>query len=80
MGTVNWFNATKGYGFIQPEDGEADVFVHIGAVEKVGYTSFAEGGRVSYDMKPIVQAKSVRRTCGLVDDVAWRALPSPSAL
>ncbi|MGY3473775.1 cold-shock protein [Bradyrhizobium ottawaense] len=48
---VNWFNATKGYGFIQPGDGGADVFVHFSAVDKVGYTSFAEGARVSYDMK-----------------------------
>ncbi|MGY4353242.1 cold shock CspA family protein [Bradyrhizobium sp. GM7.3] len=41
MGTVKWFNAAKGYGFIQPEDGGADVFVHISAVEKTGYTNLA---------------------------------------
>ncbi|MEZ2143272.1 cold-shock protein [Bradyrhizobium sp. DN5] len=51
MGTVKWFNATKGYGFIQPEDGGADVFVHISALEKAGYTNLAEGARVSYEMK-----------------------------
>lgn len=51
MGTVKWFNATKGYGFIQPEDGGADVFVHISAVEKAGYTGLAEGARVSYELK-----------------------------
>ncbi|MDA9463040.1 cold-shock protein [Bradyrhizobium sp. CCBAU 53415] len=51
MGTVKWFNATKGYGFIQPEDGGADVFVHISAVEKAGYTNLAEGARVSYELK-----------------------------
>ena len=51
MGTVKWFNATKGYGFIQPEDGGADVFVHISAVEKAGYTNLAEGARVSYEVK-----------------------------
>ncbi|MGL3104696.1 cold-shock protein [Bradyrhizobium sp. BR 1432] len=50
-GTVKWFNATKGYGFIQPEDGGADVFVHISAVEKAGYTNLAEGARVSYELK-----------------------------
>lgn len=50
MGTVKWFNAAKGYGFIQPEDGKADVFVHISAVEKAGYTNLAEGVRVSYEL------------------------------
>ena len=51
IGTVKWFNATKGYGFIQPEDGGADVFVHIRAVQKAGYTNLAEGARVSYEVK-----------------------------
>lgn len=50
MGTVKWFNAAKGYGFIQPEDGGADVFVHISAVEKAGYTNLAEGVRVSCEL------------------------------
>jgi CspA family cold shock protein len=50
-GTVKWFNATTGYGFIQPEDGGADVFVHISAVEKAGYTNLAEGARISYEVK-----------------------------
>jgi CspA family cold shock protein len=49
MGIVKWFNATKGYGFIQPDNGSKDVFVHISAVEKAGYTSLAEGARVSYE-------------------------------
>ncbi|WP_404538712.1 cold-shock protein [Bradyrhizobium sp. USDA 223] len=51
MGVVKWFNPTKGYGFIQPEDEGADVFVHISAVEKAGYTGLAEGARVSYELK-----------------------------
>jgi CspA family cold shock protein len=51
MGKVKWFNATKGYGFIQPDDGGPDVFVHISAVEKAGYTSLAEGVRISYEMR-----------------------------
>lgn len=50
IGTVKWFNPTKGYGFIAPEDGGNDVFVHISAVEKAGYTSLAEGAKVSYEL------------------------------
>jgi CspA family cold shock protein len=49
-GTVKWFNATKGYGFIQPDGGGKDVFVHISAVEKAGYTGLAEGAKVSFDV------------------------------
>ena len=49
-GTVKWFNATKGYGFIQPDGGGKDVFVHISAVEKAGFTGLAEGARVSYEI------------------------------
>jgi CspA family cold shock protein len=49
-GTVKWFNATKGYGFIQPDGSGKDVFVHISAVEKAGYTSLAEGAKVSFDV------------------------------
>ncbi|MVT73539.1 cold-shock protein [Bradyrhizobium forestalis] len=51
MGIVKWFNPTKGYGFIRPEDGSPDVFVHISAVEKAGYTTLEEGARVSYELK-----------------------------
>jgi len=50
LGTVKWFNSTKGYGFIQPEGGGPDVFVHISAVEKAGYNSLAEGAKVSYEL------------------------------
>jgi cold shock protein len=49
-GTVKWFFATKGYGFIQPEGGGRDVFVHISAVAKAGYTSLADGAKVSFDV------------------------------
>jgi cold shock protein len=50
-GTVKWFNATKGYGFIQPDNGGKDVFVHISAVERAGLSSLNEGARVSYEEK-----------------------------
>jgi CspA family cold shock protein len=50
-GTVKWFNTTKGFGFIQPEDGGKDVFVHISAVEAAGLRSLNEGQRVSYEMR-----------------------------
>ncbi|WP_119680489.1 cold-shock protein [Indioceanicola profundi] len=49
IGTVKWFNGTKGYGFIQPDNGGADVFVHISAVEKAGMRSLNEGQKVSYE-------------------------------
>jgi CspA family cold shock protein len=50
-GTVKWFNSTKGYGFIQPDNGGRDVFVHISAVEKAGLSSLNEGVKVSYEEK-----------------------------
>ncbi len=49
-GTVKWFNPTKGYGFIQPESGGDDVFVHISAVEQAGLGTLTEGQRVSYEV------------------------------
>jgi CspA family cold shock protein len=50
IGTVKWFNAAKGFGFIQPESGDKDVFVHISAVERSGMGTLAEGQRVSYEV------------------------------
>lgn len=50
VGIVKWFNATKGYGFIQPEAGGKDVFVHISAVERAGLSSLNEGAKVSYEV------------------------------
>ena len=50
-GTVKWFNATKGFGFIQPDGGGNDVFVHISAVERAGLSSLNEGTKVSYEVK-----------------------------
>ncbi|WP_454848700.1 cold-shock protein [Rhizobium binxianense] len=53
-GTVKWFNASKGFGFIESDDGSADVFVHISAVERAGMRSLADGQKISFD---IVQDK-----------------------
>ncbi len=50
-GTVKWFNATKGFGFIQPEDGAKDAFVHISALEQAGLSTLSEGQRVSYELR-----------------------------
>lgn len=49
-GTVKWFNAQKGYGFIQPDDGGKDVFVHISAVERAGLNGLNDGQKVSYEL------------------------------
>jgi len=51
IGTVKWFNATKGFGFIQPEDGTTDVFVHISALERSGIGNLQEGQRVRFDVE-----------------------------
>ena len=50
-GTVKWFNPTKGYGFITPEEGGKDVFVHISAVQKAGIAQLTEGQRISFDLE-----------------------------
>jgi len=50
VGTVKWFNTSKGYGFIRPEDGGADVFVHVTAVQRAGLLSLMEGQRLAYEV------------------------------
>jgi cold shock protein len=57
-GTVKWFNSQKGYGFIQPDDGSKDVFVHISAVERAGLTGLNEGQKVSFDLERGQQGKT----------------------
>ena len=58
IGTVKWFNPTKGYGFIQPDDGSKDVFVHISAVEKAGMATLQEGQKLSFDIEQGQQGKT----------------------
>jgi CspA family cold shock protein len=57
-GTVKWFNAQKGYGFIQPEDGSKDVFVHVTAVERAGMSGLNEGQMISYELEAGRDGKS----------------------
>ena len=57
-GTVKWFNPAKGFGFIEPEDGSQDAFVHISAVEQAGMSSLREGQKVSYELVPGRNGKS----------------------
>jgi CspA family cold shock protein len=57
-GTVKWFNAQKGYGFIQPDDGSKDVFVHISAVERAGLSSLNESQKLTYELERGQQGKT----------------------
>ena len=58
VGTVKWFNSTKGYGFIEPEDGGADVFVHITAVQASGMDGLDEGQKLSFDLEEAKNGKT----------------------
>jgi CspA family cold shock protein len=58
IGTVKWFNTQKGYGFIQPDDGSKDVFVHISAVERSGIGNLVEGQKLSYELERGNQGKT----------------------
>ncbi|MPY68695.1 MAG: cold-shock protein [Alphaproteobacteria bacterium] len=67
IGTVKWFNPTKGFGFIAPEDGSQDAFVHISAVERAGLGSLAEGQKVSYDLEPGRNGRMAAGNLSLLD-------------
>jgi CspA family cold shock protein len=58
IGTVKWFNSQKGYGFIQPEDGSKDVFVHVSAVERAGLGSLHEGQKLSFELEQGQQGRT----------------------
>jgi len=66
-GTVKWFNAAKGFGFIEPQDGSKDAFVHISAVERAGLASLNEGQKVSYELQPGQNGKSSAENLSIVD-------------
>jgi len=65
-GTVKWFNATKGYGFIAPEDGGSDIFVHISSVEQSGLTGLADDQKVTFDL---VEGRDGRQMAGNIAKV-----------
>jgi CspA family cold shock protein len=66
-GTVKWFNPTKGFGFIEPEDGSKDAFVHISAVERSGLTSLNEGQRVTFELVAGRDGKMAAENLALAD-------------
>ena len=66
-GTVKWFNPAKGYGFIQPEDGSKDAFVHISAVERAGLASLIEGQKVSFELQPGQGGKSSAENLSVIN-------------
>ena len=66
-GTVKWFNPTKGFGFIEPEDGSKDAFVHISAVERAGLGTLNEGQKVSYELQAGQNGKSSAENLSVID-------------
>ncbi len=67
IGTVKWFNSAKGFGFIEPEDGSKDAFVHISAMERAGISSLSEGQKVEYEVQPGRDGKSSAENLKLID-------------
>ena len=65
-GTVKWFNSAKGFGFIEPEDGSKDAFLHISAVERAGLSSLDEGQKVSYELQPGRDGKSCAENLSII--------------
>ena len=66
-GTVKWFNPTKGFGFIGPEDGSKDAFIHMSAVERAGLSTLSEGQKVSYELQPGQQGKSSAENLSVIE-------------
>ena len=66
-GTVKWFNPVKGYGFIEPEDGGKDAFVHVSAVERAGISSLNEGQKVSYELQEGQNGKTSAENLSIIE-------------
>jgi len=66
-GTVKFFNVDRGYGFIEPEDGSKDAFVHISAIERAGLSSLSEGQKVSYEVQPGRDGKSAAENLSIIE-------------
>lgn len=66
-GTVKWFNPAKGFGFIEPEDGSKDAFVHISAVEQAGLSTLNEGQKVSFDLEAGRDGKSSAANLAIIE-------------
>ena len=67
LGTVKWFDAQRGYGFIQPDDGSKDTFVHVSAVERAGWGTLSEGQKLSYELTTGQNGKASASNLALVD-------------
>lgn len=67
IGTVKWFNTSKGFGFIEPNDGSSDAFVHISAVERAGLTGLNEGQKLSFELQAGKNGKSSAENLAIVD-------------
>ncbi len=67
IGTVKFFNMSRGFGFIEPEDGSKDAFVHISAMERAGISSLSEGQKAEYELQPGRNGKSSAENLKLVD-------------
>ena len=84
IGTVKFFNSSKGYGFIEPEDGSKDAFVHISAVERAGLSTLNDGQKVSYELQPGRDGKASAEDLKLADwsfDIClWKGSPLRRAL
>jgi CspA family cold shock protein len=66
-GTVKWFNSAKGYGFISPDDGSKDAFVHVSAVERAGLTNLPEGQKVEYELQSGQNGKASAENLRIID-------------